>query len=68
MTRDWSMDDVESLIELPEIYDGWSVARLTDGRLVNRWDMTEYPSRWRATEEVLRRWKQCPSCCCVGLV
>ena len=27
-----------TLIEIREIYDGWSVAKLPDGTLINRWD------------------------------
>ena len=27
-----------TLIEIRKIYDGWSVAKLPDGTLVNRWD------------------------------
>ena len=30
--------DGTTLIEIREIYDGWSVAKLPDGTLVNRWD------------------------------
>lgn len=51
--RDWSMDDVETLIEIRGVYDGWSAARLKDGRLVNRWDATAYPARFKATEGFL---------------
>ncbi len=54
--RDWSMDDVDTLIELPHIYDGWSAARLKDGRLVNRWDSDDYPQRYEAT----RKWLEAP--------
>lgn len=28
-------------IEIREIYDGWSVAELPDGTLVNRWDKND---------------------------
>ena len=27
-----------TLIEISEIYDGWSVEKIPDGTLVNRWD------------------------------
>lgn len=30
-------DEVVLLIEIRGIYDGWSVAKMKDGRLVNRW-------------------------------
>jgi len=30
-------DEVAYLIELRGVYDGWSVARMTDGSLRNRW-------------------------------
>lgn len=29
--------DIDHLIEFPRIYDGWSVAVLHDGTMVNRW-------------------------------
>lgn len=48
--RDWTMDDVEMLYEFPEVYDGWSAARLKDGRLVNRWNAQEYHHRWVLTQ------------------
>lgn len=31
-------EDVEVLIEIRGIYDGWSVAKMKDGTYVNRWD------------------------------
>ena len=41
-------DDIAMLIELPDVYDGWSVKMLMDGALVNRWDKDQYP--WRYAE------------------
>lgn len=32
-----NMDEVDYLIEVRGIYDGWSVARMKDGTLINRW-------------------------------
>ena len=28
-------------IEIRGVYDGWSVARLPDGTMLNRWDVTD---------------------------
>ena len=39
--------------ELSEIYDGWSIAQLPDGTMINRWD--EGTRRYIATEQSLRR-------------
>jgi len=36
-------------IEIQGLYDGWSVARLPDGTLVNRWSEA-YP-QWKKTQE-----------------
>jgi hypothetical protein len=52
--RDWTMDDVDTLIEIRGVYDGWSAALLKDGRYVNRWDAETEPRRYRLTEEYLR--------------
>jgi hypothetical protein len=51
--RDWTMADVLHVVELSHIYDGWSIAHLRDGRVVNRWDPEEYPGRYAATELAL---------------
>ena len=45
----WTMDDVEMLMEIRGLYDGWSAAYLKDGRLVNRWSEDDY--RFKATQE-----------------
>lgn len=37
IVRDWTLDDVDCGIEIPEFYDGVSVWSLKDGRYVNRW-------------------------------
>ena len=37
---EWSpivMDEVAMTIEVRGIFDGWSVAQMKDGRLLNRW-------------------------------
>lgn len=36
------MDEVVMIYENPGIYDGWSIARLSDGTLVNRWPVGDY--------------------------
>jgi hypothetical protein len=35
------LDDVAYLIELREVYDGWSIKVLHDGTWVNRWPETD---------------------------
>ena len=43
------------LIEIRGIYDGWSVAKLPDGTLVNRWPMDHrcyWPTRRWIDEQV----------------
>jgi hypothetical protein len=52
--RDWTMDDVDTLIEIRGVYDGWSAALLKDGRYVNRWDPERHPQRWKLTDEYLK--------------
>ena len=58
--RSWLIDgsEVVHLIEIPGVYDGWSVAVLADGRYWNRWgndaqDGPEpgYESRYAKTQE-----------------
>jgi hypothetical protein len=52
--------DIDHLIELWGVYDGWSIAVMTDGTLRNRWanetgDGPEpgYERRWGATEAAI---------------
>lgn len=52
------MKHVKMLWEDPAIYDGWSVAEMDDGRLLNRWDPTDYPGRWARTVEYINRLKE----------
>lgn len=40
-------------IEIREIYDGWSVAKLPDGTLVNRWEPDQ--RQYKPTQEWIRR-------------
>lgn len=40
-------------IEIRGLYDGWSVAKLPDGTLVNRWEPGDY--RHAATQEWIER-------------
>jgi hypothetical protein len=45
-------DDVDHLIELHDVYDGWSIAVLKDGTLVNRWaGYADYERRARKTQD-----------------
>lgn len=45
-------DEVQILIEVRGIYDGWSVALMNDGTYVNRWDCGDY--RYDPTQEYMR--------------
>jgi hypothetical protein len=42
------------LIELRGVYDGWSVAILPNGTVLNRWDPIAYPRRYAATEKFIK--------------
>lgn len=52
-------EDIDQLIELRGVYDGWSVAVLKDGTLVNRWADADgnaipgYERRWKATRDFI---------------
>ena len=52
-------NDIGHLIELRGVYDGWSIAVMKDGSLVNRWaddhggPLGGYERRWAATEEAI---------------
>lgn len=48
-------EDVDHLIELRGVYDGWSVAVMKDGTRVNRWEsITGYEGRAAVTAAFLR--------------
>lgn len=53
----WRFPDDTQFIELRDIYDGWSVARLPNGRYVNRWEPSNpryaQVQRWIALTEAL---------------
>lgn len=49
------MDDV-MFHELRDVYDGWSVAELPDGTLLNRW--TEGTRRHAITQDYIDRLKE----------
>lgn len=60
-----SEPEIVELIEFPEIYDGWSVAVMSDGTFKNRWaddDGTSarpgYERRWLATERYISLMKR----------
>lgn len=42
------------LIQLQGVYDGWSVAVLPNGTVLNRWDPIAYPRRYAATEKFIK--------------
>jgi len=44
-------DDVETFIELRGVYDGWSIAKMKDGSLINRWDESDH--RYKRTQRTL---------------
>jgi hypothetical protein len=50
---------IAHLVELRGVYDGWSIAVMKDGSLVNRWADDDgsaaegYERRWAATDEVI---------------
>lgn len=53
----FSHADVDHIIELPEVYDGWSIAVLKDGTWWNRWSNDDdtgpregYERRYRLTQ------------------
>jgi hypothetical protein len=49
-------DEPELHIEIRGIYDGWSVAKMKDGTLVNRWP--EDDQRHKPTQEWIERYKE----------
>lgn len=56
--RDWGMDDVFMLYEIPGVYDGWSAALLKDGRVVNRWTPEYDEWRFNQTEMFIAKLEQ----------
>lgn len=53
-------DRIAELVELPGVYDGWSIAVLTDGTRINRWANEDgtaaregYERRYLLTQKVL---------------
>lgn len=45
-------EDVQYLIEVRGIYDGWSVALMNDGTYVNRWEQDD--RRYQPTQDYMR--------------
>ena len=41
--------ELDHYIEIRGIYDGWSVAKMKDGRLINRWP--ESDGRFKPTQQ-----------------
>lgn len=61
-------EDIETLIELQGVYDGWSILKLKDGTLINRWAdpatgiaWAGYERRWRLTQETIEHARNEPS-------
>lgn len=48
INRGFLPEDIESYIEIRGIYDGWSVAKMKDGRMLNRWPL--YDRRHKPTQ------------------
>lgn len=44
-----------TLLENPEIYDGWSAALTQSGEFVNRWDPMTETQRYEATEALIQQ-------------
>lgn len=61
---DFSPDRIAHLIELRGVYDGWSIAVLEDGSLINRWagpaaaGLPGNERRFEATEEAIERMRE----------
>lgn len=54
MPDGFKWEDVDHTIELPHIYDGWSIAVLKDGTKVNRWaGQRGYERRAKQVQDVL---------------
>lgn len=59
-----NLEEVDHLIEITGVYDGWSIAVLKDGTVCNRWgagfEITRpregYERRFRATEAYIEKW------------
>ena len=56
----FTSEEIDTLIEDRDIYDGWSIAVLKDGRRINRWSNDEgtaaepgYERRYEATQKIL---------------
>lgn len=54
-----SGNQIDHLIEIRGVYDGWSIAVHRDGSLHNRWAQSDgtaipgYERRWQATEDAI---------------
>lgn len=57
MRTKYTEAEVDHLIELHGIYDGWSIAVLKDGTKVNRWAGIEgYEARAERTQAYIDKW------------
>ena len=50
---DWAWSDIRHVIEIRGLYDGWSIAVLNDGRVMNRWP--EGDRRHKPTQDYIER-------------
>ena len=48
-------EEIDHYIEIRGIYDGWSVAKMKDGRLLNRWPPDD--RRHKPTQDWIARFK-----------
>lgn len=56
--REDELPDDAMLINCRDIYDGWSIALMPDGRYINRWSPLEHPARYAKTEEAIKKFEQ----------
>ena len=53
MTNEYAPEDVDHYIEIRGYYDGWSVAKMKDGRMLNRWPPDD--RRHKPTQDFIDR-------------
>jgi len=56
MQNEFDMPEGTTFIEIVGVYDGWSIAKLPDGSLVNRWPAgsTRFTQVQEVIEEIRR--------------
>lgn len=64
LARDYSSAEIDHLVEIQGLYDGWSIAVFRDGRVYNRWQSKEncllpaegLQRRYEETEKYIQQW------------